>query len=101
LKLGFVCNGATCKLDAGTAKRMPGLDTGGPVRVAVRNSNGGIVLSTIIYEEVFEVAVDCWEWTVWQFRARLCMQEVNDVQVCRIQILDGVLQAVIVVFRWV
>ncbi len=48
LKLGFVCDGATCELDAGTAKQTPGLDTGGSVRVAIRNSNGGIVLWTII-----------------------------------------------------
>jgi hypothetical protein len=48
LKLGFVCGCATCKLDAGTAKQMPGLDTGGPVRVALRNSNRGVVLWTIV-----------------------------------------------------
>ncbi len=91
MKLGFVCNGVTCELDAGTAEGTPGLDTGGPVRVAIRNSNRGVVLWMIVDEEVFEVAVDCQKWTIRQFRALLCMLEVIAVQACHIQILDGVL----------
>ncbi len=91
MKLGFVCNGATCELDAGTAEETSGLDTGAPFRVALRNSNRGVVLLTIVDEKVFEVAVDCRKWTVRQFRARSCTLEVNAIQVCCIQITDGVL----------